>query len=106
MLYYSPKLPAQQRLYGMDFWRRLGVTTIVSVAVTSVSVLTGNDQNPTAILNGAAAITTGKVGNSMVTQPLKGGLPGVQYLVTYTITCSDGQVLAAQVVLGVVSVLP
>lgn len=85
---FQPKLSGVTDSYLFDFISALGNGETISTAVITVSVYTGVDAAPSAMLSGASAIN-----GSQVTQKLTGGLPGVIYAVLCTITTSLSRTL-------------
>ena len=100
MLAFSTKTPAVSRNYGADFTKKLVGNSVFSVVVT-LSVIEGVDPNPAAMLVGSPFII-----QNVAAQRLTGGLPGVTYLVTYTVISSSGDTLVGQVALPVANLLP
>jgi hypothetical protein len=62
-----------------------GITAVEPVTVT-VSVISGIDSSPSAMLFGAHTLT----GGNTITQAIQGGIDGVTYKVKLTATLSDG----------------
>jgi len=108
MLSFSPKTPATKRAYGMDFYKKCALSgSTVSSAVASVLVASGVDANPAALLSGGVSLSNGATNvQTMVSQTLLGGIPGVVYVLKIVATCSDGQILEGQAQLPVVTLLP
>jgi flagellar biosynthesis protein FliR len=73
---------------AFDFTSAMSVSETILSASVAVSVYTGVDPSPSAILSGAATVS-GKV----VSQVLTGGVVGVVYALTCTAVTSLGQVL-------------
>jgi hypothetical protein len=67
---------------------RLGTGETITSAVWSVSVVTGVDASPSAMLSGSLAISGAKV-----TQMITGGVAGVVYRLICTALTSAGQTL-------------
>lgn len=74
------KLPGEKVVLTFDFTNALNAgETLNGSATVSVSVRTGNDTNPAAILNGApSADQTGK----LLLVPVQGGNDSTDYLIT------------------------
>lgn len=80
---FPPKLSGVTDTYPFDFISALSSGETISTAVVTVSVYSGTDPTPSALVSGGAAIS-----GVQVTQKLTGGLPGVLYIVLCTITTS------------------
>lgn len=82
---FPPKLVGATIFADMDFISRLEAgETITGVGVVC-SVFSGVDAAPSAVLVGAPAVI-----GSIVRQQVTGGLAGVMYLLTCTVTTSLG----------------
>ena len=87
-LQFPPKLLGETAGYVFDFVSRLGASETISSSSVAVTVYSGVDATPSAMLSG----TTSNAG-TQVTQNLKGGVAGVVYQVMCTIVTSAGQTL-------------
>lgn len=72
-----------------DFISSLAVGETLSTAAVTAAVYSGTDATPSAIVSGSAAIS-----GTQVTQAITGGVSGVVYLLTCTVTTSASQTLA------------
>jgi hypothetical protein len=81
--YFDAKDPNESVVLKFDF--TLGGVPLIGPATVVVTVDAGEDANPSALLNGAAS-----VGMSEVSQPVTGGVAGVDYRVECR---CDGMVL-------------
>ena len=103
MQQFGTKTPWETRNYEMDFSQLLAADeTITGVTTVSVSVLSGTDPDPSAMILGGASIdSTGKI----VMQSLIGGIDGVQYLVSYQVNSNEREGIEGQAGLPVNAVL-
>jgi hypothetical protein len=85
-----------------DFISSLQPGETISTQVVAVSVYTGTDSNPSALISGSAAIQN----VTQVWQRLTGGVLGVIYELLCTITTSLGQTLTLSAYLAVIPDLP
>lgn len=84
----TPKSAQEIEVFTFDYYNLLSIgETLVSAAV-SVTVSTGTDANPSAMLDGAPQIQ-----GSQVLQLLQGGLSGVTYNLNCLVTTSKNQKL-------------
>lgn len=72
-----------------NFTSRLALSETISTASTVAVVYSGTDASPSALISGAATIS-----GQTVTQKVTGGVLGVTYRLTCTITTSLGQTVA------------
>lgn len=75
------KAVGETQPYVVDFSDLLQFGESISGASVSVTVLSGTDSNPSAILSGAATYTS-----STVTQVITAGVAGVTYLLAFLVT--------------------
>ena len=87
---FTYKLTTENELFGFDFGQVLSPSETLTTASCSVIIMSGIDNNPSAILTGSAAIT-GSVANQRVT----GGLSEVTYRLIMTVTTSLGNTFTA-----------
>jgi hypothetical protein len=89
---WSPKRVSEAEAFTADFaggvTPRLGTGETIVSAVWSVSVVTGVDATPSAMLSGSPSISGAKV-----TQMITGGVKGVTYQLICTAQTSAGQTL-------------
>lgn len=84
---FDIKDPGESRTLTFDLSLDLAAgETLVSVTGTTVTVVSGTDPSPTAILNGAASIDSSQT-KALV--PVKGGLDEVDYDVKVTVTTTN-----------------
>jgi hypothetical protein len=92
---FPPKKVAEIAQLTFDFTSTFeDITSAINAAVVSVSVWSGTDANPSALLSGAAAIVTPSNGTPArrVTQNVTGGLAGVIYQIECQATTASGLV--------------
>jgi hypothetical protein len=80
-----------------DFISRLAVGETISTATVTAVVYSGVDSTPSALISGSAAIS-----GTQVTQLTVGGVLGVVYLLTCSVTTSGSQTLVLEGFMGVV----
>jgi hypothetical protein len=73
-------------LCSFDFLSMLAASETLVSALVTVTIRTGSDPNPSAVLSGAASFA-GKTVNQLVT----GGVVGVIYVLTCSVVTSTGQ---------------
>lgn len=93
----QPKMLTEVVLRSFDFTDALGVGETLSTAVTTATVYSGVDANPSAIISGSAVIAGTKVA-----QKFTGGALGTIYSVVCTITTSSAQTIISEGYLAVV----
>jgi hypothetical protein len=71
---FTPKRAIEQEVFTVNFVNKLLPGETIQSAVWSVTVAAGTDANPSAMIQGAAAIN-----GSAVSQIITGGVPGVRY---------------------------
>lgn len=71
-----------------DFTADVATGATVALVSVTVSVVSGTDASPSALLNGAATAS-----GAMVTQWIDSGVVGVTYKLVCEVTASDGQTL-------------
>lgn len=91
------KLAGETKTYTFDFTSDLGSATISTQSCTA-AVFSGTDASPSSILSGSASAS-----GAVVSQKITGGVEGVLYDVTCSITTSDGQTLQK---VGLIAVVP
>jgi hypothetical protein len=86
---FPTKYATETRDYTIPFESLLtsGETVNTSGAVVGISVYSGTDANPSGMLNGGLVYA-----GSGITQSLTGGVAGVTYYLTATVTTSTGNV--------------
>jgi hypothetical protein len=82
------KFRAESRVYGFDFTRLLEAGETITSAAFAATVVAGTDPTPGAIVVGSA-----DVAGPVCRQRLAGGLAGVLYRVTTTVSTSAGNTL-------------
>jgi len=86
---WSPKAPASKEYFTVDFVRQLATgDTITAASACTVAVLEGTDANPSAMLLGSPVVL-----GSLVSQELQGGVAGVRYTLTFSVTTAQGETL-------------
>ena len=83
-------------LVAFDFTSFLNLGETVSTQVTTSSVWSGTDSSPAAMISGASSNASG-----VISQLITGGLAGVLYLLSCTITTSLGQTLVGSAYMAV-----
>jgi len=81
-LIFTAKAVGEQQPYIVNFSDRLQFGEVINGAAVVISVFSGTDANPSALLVGTPTYDT----NGNVTQVLTGGVAGVLYNVVYTVT--------------------
>lgn len=71
-----------------DFLSLIALGETLSTASVAAVVYSGTDASPSSLISGSATIS-----GSQVTQKITGGVLGVTYLLTCTVTTSAGQTL-------------
>lgn len=114
---FGTKAPSVKRAYTVAFSDDMASGAVIASAAVSIAVYENSpipDPAPQNMLNGdpqinSAAVTIGRrtvpVGQA-ISQPLKGGVEGCIYVVTFTATISSSQVLVEQVILRVAAQVP
>ena len=95
---FPPKHASAIKKLVFDFISDLAVGETISTQTVTASVWSGTDASPSAIINGAATAAGTKV-----TQTITGGVVGVFYKLTCTITTSAGQTLIMIGYLAIIS---
>lgn len=94
---YKPKRPGEIVTASVNFAPEIPYgESIATAEAWSVSVYSGTDPNPSAVLSGAPV----KLG-AAVSHNLAGGVSGVIYLIVAKVTLTDGQKLEIPVLLPV-----
>ena len=99
---FSAKDPAEVIVYGISFTNLLGVGETISTATFSKAVASGigSDSGAGALtLSGAADISAAPI----VKQTVSGGISGLTYRLTATVTTNAGRTLVASALLPVAS---
>jgi len=96
------KLQGSTQNYTWDFLSNLAPGETITSQTVTMSVYSGTDANPSAMISGAASVTN----TSVVNQKLTGGVLGVIYEALATVTTSLGQTLAMSSFIAVVPDLP
>lgn len=103
MLSYRAKSPAASLIYGGDFASQLAKrpvgTTIISVAVTSIKAIGGNN----------AGLTLGipfLFGGTIASVQASDGTPGVNYVLQFVAPLSNGEILAGTITLPISTIAP
>lgn len=103
---FSPKKSSELITLTFDFSSTFeDITSAINAASVSVSVYSGTDANPSALLSGVAALVTPANGLPVrkVTQNVTGGVAGVIYLLSCSATTASG-LTAIQT--GLLAILP
>lgn len=93
--YFTPRVPGEKPSLSLDFARRMLATDTISAAVVAVSVAPSSPVPDPA----AASLLVGSPGISgTVVSQLVGGTspsmqPGVEYVVTFTVTLASGVII-------------
>ena len=85
---FQEKAVGESKILTFDFLSHLAVGESISTASVSTAVYSGTDGSPSSLVSGGATIS-----GSKVTQKIVGGVAGVVYLVTCSVTTSAGQEL-------------
>jgi hypothetical protein len=91
-----PKLVGETLIEPVDYTTLLPTGVTIASAAVTAGVYLGVDATPTDILSGNATVA-----GAVVSQEVIAGLPGVDYLLTYAATCSDGEVIEQERILPV-----
>ena len=94
----EPKYAAEVKKQVFDFASVLAVGETISTQTVTAAVYSGTDASPSALISGSASASGTKV-----TQTITGGLAGVVYTITCSITTSLSQTLR---LMGYLSILP
>ena len=92
------KYASETILAAFDFTSNLAIGETISTQVCTCAVWSGTDASPSSVISGSATAS-----GTVVSQKLTGGVLGVMYNVTCTITTSAGQTLALQ---GLLAIIP
>jgi hypothetical protein len=96
---FNNKLPAEELVLAFNFAIRLGSgNTLSGTPTVAISVATGVDPDPSAVLNGPAQLDAT---STLVLQPVKAGIAGVGYL--FDVQCATAQ---TDVLLETQAILP
>lgn len=93
----DPKDPVEVDVITFDYTDMVAATDGINAAEVTVTLVSGTDLNPGAILSGASQIQ-----GRAVLQQVAGGLPGVQYEIAVKVTMTSGRVLVLTGTLPVV----
>lgn len=93
----DPKRLGETKTYQFDFTSALGVGETISTKAVTATVYMGTDSNPSAIVIGAASSSS-----AVVSQNITGGVVGVIYYLTCTITTSLSQTLVLTAFLTII----
>ena len=85
---FGGKLLGETKSLVFDFLSSLALGETLSTASVAAIVYSGTDASPSSLISGSATIS-----GSQVTQKITGGVLGVTYLLTCTVTTSAGQTL-------------
>lgn len=95
------KQPAETQLVQFDYTSFLNLAETISTQVVTCAVWSGVDASPSSMISGAATNASG-----VVSQLITGGIVGVFYILTCTVTTSLGQILTATAFLVVRAAQP
>ena len=98
---FAPKLVGATRAVVFEFLGELAVGETVSTATVTAAVYSGTDASPSSLISGSASAS-----GTQVSQKLTGGVEGVIYKLTCTITTSASNTLVKIGFLAVVPDLP
>lgn len=98
---FMPKPAAATRSVVFEFLGELGAGETISTQSVAASVWSGTDASPSAMISGSASAS-----GTQVSQMLTGGVEGVVYNLTCTITTSTGQTLTKSGYLAIAPSLP
>lgn len=90
------KYVGETKLVTVDFANELAAGITIFDAVVEASVYAGTDNAPEDIIDGAATDS-----GTTVSQLVTAGVSGVQYILSFAISTSNGQALVKQVRLAV-----
>lgn len=93
---FTPKTTNEKVQLGFDFSKALAATETITSADVEISILTGTDPYPYAVLLGSPA-----TGGKLVRQWVQDGVAGAIYEISVTATSSLGQVLELQGILEI-----
>jgi hypothetical protein len=85
MTYFPPKTAAENVVVSHDFSDDLAAEETILTQALAITTEEGTDASPEAIKVGSVQVAA-----SVVSQRVKDGLPGVTYLLRWTITTSAG----------------
>ncbi|MBL8396140.1 MAG: hypothetical protein JNK99_15575 [Candidatus Accumulibacter sp.] len=94
---WPAKDPAEKLICSFDFSPELDSGETIDHATLSVTLLSGGDANPSALLDGAPQIA----GGSVVLHAFQGGVDGANYRFRCLATLSSGRILALAATLPV-----
>lgn len=97
-LVFPPKRLGESLTLTFDFTSRLAASETISTKVVTCTTWSGTDASPSSMISGAASSS-----GAIVSQLIIGGVAGVTYYLTCTITTSAGQTL---ILSGFLVVLP
>ena len=98
---FAPKLVGATRKVVFEFLGELAVGETVSTAAVTAAVYSGTDASPSSLISGSASAS-----GTQVSQKLTGGVEGVIYKLTCTVTTSASNTLVKTGFLAVVPDLP
>src|SRR5450631_3299537 len=92
---FSTKPSTSKDYFSLDFANWLAQGETIASVVSALSVVSGVDPAPSAMIVGEPLIAT-----TIVSQMLQGGVPGVEYLLTFTVTTSGEGAFSARILPG------
>lgn len=95
---YAEKLSQEELTIDVDFLSRCDLGESAATAVSTMTVLSGTDANPSAMLSGVATVS-----NNIVSQKVIGGVGGVIYLLTISVRTTDNNIVINEVKIAVKS---
>lgn len=98
---FRPKPAASTHSVVFEFLSELGAGETISTQSVAASVWSGTDASPSSLISGSASAS-----GTQVTQLVTGGVEGVVYNLTCTITTSAGQTLVKSGYLAITPALP
>ena len=98
---FAPKLVGATRAVVFEFLGELVAGETLSTATVTAAVYCGTDASPSSLISGSASAS-----GTQVSQKLTGGVEGVIYKLTCTITTSAGNTLVKTGFLAVIPDLP
>jgi hypothetical protein len=92
------KLTVEELTLEFDMLSRLAIGESVVGAIVTSSVYSGVDANPATMIDGSPSIA-----NNVVSQQVRGGLPGVIYTISCSVRTSNNNVLVNEAKLAILT---
>lgn len=93
---YQEKLAQEELTVDVDFLSRCATGESASTAISTMTVLSGTDATPEAMLSGLPSVS-----NNVVSQKVVGGVGGVIYLLTISVRTTANNIVINEVKLAV-----